>query len=223
MLQSKLVHVQYSTDKAMTVYRSMVDATNKNTETINNTALTVNKIYTFRQRINNRTEKLKASEKRLGKKVVGLLDDAIHEIEKLNTDVRHYSEIMQRNTDSILITILKAIHYQWREKVYMSVLSRTNTIPVDDEFSCFLGWWYNSEGKARFSGFPPFIRLGAVHRRLHQVASELAKENLQAPDNEVILKKLEEFEAVSISVIMALDQLDEYLMKLAMSEHDSDC
>ncbi|EAP1707851.1 hypothetical protein D6O16_23340 [Salmonella enterica] len=45
MLQSKMSHVQYSTDKSITFYRSMVDAASKNRDIVNKTTQTVNRIY----------------------------------------------------------------------------------------------------------------------------------------------------------------------------------
>ncbi|ECN5820947.1 hypothetical protein GT147_004541 [Salmonella enterica] len=221
MLQSKMSHVQRSTDKAITFYRSMVDSVSKNRDIVNKTTQTVNRIYAFRSRIKTKTEKLEESEKRYGRKVVSLLDEVIHDLECVSSNTLHYSAVMKSNTDSLLITILKARHYQWRENVYMSVLGRTNTMPTDDKFSCFLGWWYYGEGKKKFSGIPAFIRLGSAHSRLHQVTAELAKEDLQNPDIRTLTGKLEEFEAVSVSVIMALDELDDYLMTLAGQEYQS--
>ncbi|ELD4018951.1 CZB domain-containing protein [Salmonella enterica] len=215
MLQSKQAHVQYSTDKAITFYRSMVNAINKNMEAVDNTTQTVNRIYAFRKRIKNKIEKIDGSGKQYCKNIIKLLDEVLHELVGVSDNISHYSGLMRNNTDSLLITILKARHYQWREKVYMSVLGKTNTIPADDEFSCFLGWWYHDKGNKKFGRFPPFIKLGTVHRKLHQVTAELAKEDLQYPDTRALMRKLEEFESISVSVITALDELDEYLIRIA--------
>ncbi|HAT1681625.1 TPA: hypothetical protein I8Y21_002289 [Klebsiella oxytoca] len=214
MLQTKHAHVQYSTTKAIRFYRAMVEATDNNRTVIGNATRTLNRVWALRQRISRKTEQLAGREKRYGKKVVSLLDDIITETESLDRQVLHYTGVMKGATDSLLMTILKAAHYQWRERVYLSVISRSNTLPTDDDGSCILGWWYHHSGRERFGSIPAFIRLGEVHHRLHQVTAELGKEDLRVQELSGVVKKLEAFEAVSQSVIAALDELDEYLIRL---------
>lgn len=86
-------------------------------------------LYAFRSRIKTKTEKLEESEKRYGRKVVSLLDEVIHDLECVSSNILRHSAIMKSNTDSLLIAILKAKHYLWRENVYMSVLIRTTPCP----------------------------------------------------------------------------------------------
>ncbi|HDP0317320.1 TPA: CZB domain-containing protein [Salmonella enterica subsp. enterica serovar Concord] len=214
MLQTKLIHSQYSTNKAIKFYRAMVEAADNNTAVINNTVHTLNRVYSLKKRISHKTEGLTGREKRYGKRIVSMLDDIICETENMDKQLLHFTGVMKGATDSLLMTILKAAHYQWRDRVYISVMSGVNTVPADKDNQCLLGWWYHNRGIQRFGGLPPFIRLGEVHRRLHVAASEIAREDLSEPDVSSVITKLDTFETVSQSVISALDELDEYLIKM---------
>ncbi|EBY2753562.1 hypothetical protein DVF53_23540 [Salmonella enterica subsp. enterica serovar Kottbus] len=214
LLQSKLEHVQYTTDKAIKFYHTMVMATEKNKAAISKTTRTVNRMYSLRARIQHKAEKLDGREKRYAGKVVSLLDDIIRETEDMSCNILHYTGVMRGATDNLLMTILKAVHYQWRERVYLSVMDRTIPFPAEDEGHCLLGWWYEHEGRKKFGHIPVFLRLGEEHRRLHRAEAELAAGVQQGTGTKSLLSLLNAFEMASRSVIGTLDELDEYLIRL---------
>ncbi|EEM2539944.1 hypothetical protein C3N85_24635, partial [Salmonella enterica subsp. enterica serovar Morehead] len=107
LLQSKLEHVQYTTDKAIKFYHTMVMATEKNKAATSKTTRTVNRMYSLRARIQHKAEKLDGREKRYAGKVVSLLDDIIRETEDMSCNILHYIGVMRRATDNLLMTILK--------------------------------------------------------------------------------------------------------------------
>ncbi|EHU7139081.1 CZB domain-containing protein [Salmonella enterica] len=211
-LQSKLVHVQYTAEKATRLRSKMSCAASENQRMAEGMSEFVNRIYSLRGRIKTKSRSLPVREKRYAKLVVNLLDDLMAHTTDMQDSVSRSAGLMDMSAGSLQLTVLKAVHYQWRERVYMSVLNKSNTIPAEDEHHCLLGRWYDGEGREKFGTLSAYIRLGEVHRKLHQVTAELAKEDMTRPGQERILKKLEEFESVSLAVISALDALDDSIV-----------
>ncbi|ECG5644774.1 hypothetical protein E1K64_24195, partial [Salmonella enterica subsp. enterica serovar Poona] len=198
MLQTKLAHVQYTTEKAIRYYL-MVAAAENNIEAATTTTLTVNRMYSLRSRLSRKSEKMSGREKRYALKVVMLLDELISDAEAMSRNILLYSGMMRGATDSLLMTILKAVHYQYREQVYMAVMDRTAPFPSDDETRCLLGWWYHHDGMKKFSNLPVFIRLGDAHSQLHRSAADLAMAVRQGEDTGKLLIRLDVFESDSQS------------------------
>ncbi|OQM38972.1 hypothetical protein BZK42_27330 [Citrobacter braakii] len=220
-LQSKLVHVQYTAEKATRLRRKMSGVASDNQQMAEGMSEFINRIYSLRGRIKTKSSSLTAREKRYGKLVVNLLDDLMTYTTDLQDSVSRSAGLMDMSASSLQLTVLKAVHYQWRERVYMSVLNKTNTIPAEDEHHCLLGRWYDGEGREKFGTLSAYIRLGEVHRKLHQAAAELAKEDMTHPGQERILNKLEAFETVSLAVIAALDELDDSIIRQGMTDKTS--
>lgn len=211
-LQSKLVHVQYTAEKATRLRIKMSGAASDNQRMAEGMSEFINRIYSLQGRIKTKSRSLSLREKRYGKLVVNLLDDLMVYTTDMQDFMSHSAGLMDMSANSLQLTVLKAVHYQWRERVYMSVLNKTNTIPAEDEHHCLLGRWYDSEGREKFGTLPAYIRLGEMHRKLHQAAAELAQEDMTHPGQEQLLKKLEVFESVSLAVIAALDALDDSIV-----------
>lgn len=211
-LQSKMVHVQYTAEKASRLRRKMSGSASDNQRIADGMSEFVNRIYSLRRRIETKSRSLSAREKRYGKLVVGLLDDLMIYTTYMQDSVSRLAGLMDMSASSLQLTVLKAVHYQWRERVYMSVLNKTNTIPAEDEHHCMLGRWYDGEGREKFGTLHAYIRLGEMHRKLHQAAADLAKEDMTATGNERLMNKLEVFESVSLAVIAALDALDDSIV-----------
>ncbi|EKS6154845.1 CZB domain-containing protein [Salmonella enterica] len=212
-LQNKFVHVQYTAEKAIRLHNKMCASAAENKEITEEIVCTINQMHSLRERIKTKIPSLSKKEKRYGDQVIALLDHLIMETTGIQNSVLHSAQMMTTSASSLQITVLKAVHYQWRERVYMSLLNKTNTLPDEDEHHCMLGRWYDGEGKEKFGLLPAFIRLGDVHRKLHHVAAELTREDISHPGEEQILNKLEAFETTSQSVIAALDALDDNILK----------
>ncbi|EHA7656748.1 hypothetical protein JMI81_004601, partial [Salmonella enterica] len=87
---------------------------------------------------------------------------------------------------------------------------------------CVLGRWYHGEGRKTFGSLPAFVRLGDAHSRLHLALSELVKESLRAKRTpESVLKKLDALETVSQAVIVALDELDDSIIRSGIEDETS--
>ncbi|EJF2227206.1 CZB domain-containing protein [Salmonella enterica] len=212
-LQSKLVHVQYTAEKAVRLRKKMTASAAENQQIAEGMAEFINRLYSLRGRIKTKIPSLGTREKRYGNQIVSLFDDMMKVTTEMQGSVSRSARLMDISAGSLQVTVLKAVHYQWRERVYMSVLNKINAIPGEDEHHCLLGRWYDGEGREKFGLLPAFIRLGEVHRKLHQAAAELAKEDMTGPGQERLLKKLEVFETTSLAVIAALDELDDSIIR----------
>ncbi|HGB5310779.1 TPA: CZB domain-containing protein, partial [Salmonella enterica subsp. enterica serovar Poona] len=214
MLQTKQMHVLYTAEKAEKLYSGMSAVADENETMADGVTGLVNQMYSLRGRLKNKLGTLTPRERRYGKKVIALLDGLIEKNEKIQGKLGVSANTIRCTAYSLQVTVLKAIHYQWREKVYMSVMEGKDTFPAEDEHNCVLGRWYHSEGRKSFGSLPAFLRLGEAHGKLHQALSELVQESSREKRTpERILTKLDVLETVSQAVITALDELDDCVIR----------
>lgn len=212
-LQTKLTHVQYTTKKVMRIQSLMIESSENNKNTMHELNALINKLYTFKKGLEGKLKNTVGSEKRYKSKLIGMLDELVISTQRTYEMAASSHDLMNTTANSLLMAILKAVHYQWRERIYMSVISRNNNISHESEFSCILGKWYHSEGIEKFRHYPAFEKLGKVHSQLHVAADEIAKENFKTANWDTVSKKLVHFETISQSVIAALDELDDQIVK----------
>ncbi|EGF9691576.1 hypothetical protein IDR12_000399 [Salmonella enterica] len=220
-LQAKLVHVQYTTAKALKLQGSMLYLAQNNKQSVDGLTNVIHRLYKYRKRLEKRIQQAGASNNTNEKKMLSLVNALSAEVEDIQLSTIISSKFIKFSADSLLMTILKAQHYQWRELVYMSALSQNNNIPQHDEFSCALGKWYHGEGKDKFSHLPAFSKLGDYHSKFHRISAEISKEGFDGVCWEKIYRNLEEFEKYSNLVISALDELDDHIIMLEKINFDS--
>jgi methyl-accepting chemotaxis protein len=119
--------------------------------------------------------------------------------------------------DQCFATLVKVDHIIYKQRAYMSVTSRGDSQHVQavavDHFNCRLGkWYYQGEGKQRFSNQRSFSVMEAPHRQVHSSAHEaIALLREDWPHKEELRNRLcgafESMEAGSTGVIRAIDQL----------------
>ncbi|MBC3378666.1 CZB domain-containing protein [Serratia fonticola] len=112
------------------------------------------------------------------------------------------------SADNLLFTLLKAQHYQWRDRLYIAILTGQSDELREDERECLLGRWIHGEGMRRFRALPGFWELGSAHHRLHEV-SEVVAGDLSHFMPEELQKALQATEEASQRLLSALDALDE--------------
>jgi hypothetical protein len=219
MLQTKQMHVLYTAEKAEKLYSGMSAMADENETMADGVTGLVNQMYSLRGRLKNKLGTLTPRERRYGKKMIALLDGLIEENEKIQGKLTVSANTIRCTAYSLQVTVLKAIHYQWRERVYMSVLEGKDTFPAEDEHHCTLGRWYQGEGRRSFGSLPAFVRLGEAHGKLHQALSELVQESSREKRTpERILTKLDVLETVSQAVITALDELDDSVIRQGVTD-----
>lgn len=220
-LQAKLIHVQYTTQKALKLQDSLLDLAKNNKLSVDGLTNIINRLYQYRKKLEKRIQQVGSSKSTNERKMLTLVNELGSEVERIQISTVISSKVIKSSADSLLMTILKAQHYQWREHVYMSALSQINIIPQHDEFSCALGKWYNSVGKDNFNHLPAFTKLGISHSKFHRISSEIAKEGFNGVSWGKISRNLERFERASNLVISALDELDEQIIMLGKINSDS--
>lgn len=214
MLQSKQAHVIYTAEKAEKLYTRMSAVAEENKAVTDGSTGLINQMFSLRVRLKNKLVSLPPRERRYGNQVIDLLNGLIEENEKIQRKIVISANEMRCAAHSLQVTVFKAVHYQWRERVYMSVLEGKGHFPQEDEYHCVLGRWYHGEGRISFGFQPAFVRLGNEHSRLHQALSELAQESRREKStSEAILKKLDVLETASQAVIAALDELDDICLQ----------
>ncbi|EGN2452273.1 hypothetical protein IIF46_004530 [Salmonella enterica] len=221
-LQSKLVHVQYTTTKALTLQSKMLTVAENKKTSVEELTSVINQLYRYRKNLEKRIQQAGISKSADEKKLLSLVNALNAEVEEIRQSTIISSKVMKSSADSLLMIILKAQHYQWRELVYMSALSQSNhSLTQQDEFSCALGKWYNGQRKENFSHLPGFSLLGDYHSKFHRISADILKEGFNGISWEKISRNLEEFEKCSNLVISALDQLDEQIIMIDQINCDS--
>ncbi|NIH31749.1 CZB domain-containing protein [Hafnia paralvei] len=214
-LQSKLVHIQYTTTKALKLQSKMLSVAKNKKISVDELTNLINQLYKYRKKLEKRIQQAGTSKSADEKKLLSLVSMLNAQVEEIRQSTIISSKLMKTSADSLLMIILKAQHYQWRELMYMSALSQNNnSIPQQDEFSCALGKWYNGEGKDNFSHLPAFSLLGDYHSKFHRISADILKEGFNGISWEKISRNLEEFEKYSNLVISALDKLDEQILMI---------
>jgi chromosome segregation ATPase len=114
-------------------------------------------------------------------------------------------------------TLVKVDHIIYKQRAYMSVTSHGDsqyTQPVSvDHHNCRLGkWYYQGEGKQRFSGQPSFANLETPHQMVHSSAHQslelIQQDWLHHPEiRERLYHTYENMEAGSRDVVRVIDQL----------------
>ncbi|WP_336285868.1 CZB domain-containing protein [Citrobacter arsenatis] len=105
--------------------------------------------------------------------------------------------------------MLKAQHYQCRDRLYVAILTEHLDTLMEDERECTLGRWIHGEGIRRFRALPGFRELDTAHHRMHEVSRGLFERKLDSFRVEELRKSLQATEDASQQLIVALDRLDE--------------
>ncbi|MDX6912856.1 CZB domain-containing protein [Hafnia paralvei] len=213
-LQEKRTHIQYTTQKALKLQRYMLNLASHQKQVGEDAYRALNHLYVYRRHI----EKIQASPETAPplnmNKMLLLANELGFTADRIQKTTLDSANAIARIANSFLMTILKSQHYQWREKVYLSVLRRSDNVPTDDEFHCALGQWYHGDGRRDFGHLPAYSSLGDAHRKLHEISVQLAKEGFKSMDWSDITQRLDEFESASQQVIYTIDKLDEQILAL---------
>ncbi|EJM3833813.1 CZB domain-containing protein [Salmonella enterica] len=201
-LQQKLFNVNYTTDKASAMRQEIsVLAGQWKTDSYTLSG-SLGKLYSLRKMIK------KEQSSSVCKKLPALLDEIYHETIYIQNQMFTSANTISRFSDRLMVIILKSQHYQWRESIYIAALRRECSFPVQGESECALGRWYYSEGKARFSHYPAFQKLGLRHIALHHSIQSLLQTGFSELSENEILQAMEKLETCSQSLIATLDELD---------------
>ncbi|PLC60658.1 hypothetical protein B9P82_23885 [Citrobacter sp. L55] len=127
-----------------------------------------------------------------------------------------YSEIIL-TADSLLFSLLKAKHYLWRDRLYISILSGVVNDLILEEKHCSLGLWIHGEGFKRFHHLSDFHDFDLRHHLLHKVVDDFLNRELNRLNPHELQTLLIDIEDKSQNLVMALDKLDDKINILNQS------
>ena len=115
--------------------------------------------------------------------------------------------INRASVDNFVQTV-KLDQFVWKSEVYSVIFNRLNK-PIEefsDHTTSRLGqWYYQGDGKAKYSNNPAYQRLEEPHKNVHHFGIQALKANQRSDKNEVF-SHLQKMEEASKEVMHILDQ-----------------
>tara|TARA_R110002072_G_C7968410_1_gene534531 strand:- start:2185 stop:3276 length:1092 start_codon:yes stop_codon:yes gene_type:complete len=160
------------------------------------------------------------------------MDLIVHGIDSVNgksVDVRDAAENIQSETQAVVelsqqmydviidssntafIRTAKLDHIVWKLDVYkvMRGLSEQTQKDFSDHIDCRLGkWFYEGEGKTKYSALPGYAALEAPHMEVHK-SGKLALEAMSAGNPDDACRHLDNMERASVDVMLRLSDISE--------------
>jgi hypothetical protein len=136
----------------------------------------------------------------------GSIDKTANRIVEFSQNM--YTVITNSTADAFLQTV-KMDHVVWKMEVYQVMLGLSNKSPDDfaDHTMCRLGkWYYEGEGKNKYTSFSAFKKLEKPHAEVHQNGLAALNANL-AGDKKNAAHYLALMESASFVVVEQLSQL----------------
>lgn len=115
---------------------------------------------------------------------------------------------LMRSADMLLFTLLKAQHYQWRDRLFMSLLTDHPDPVLAGEDACPLGMWLHAEGARRFYTLKGFRDMRESHHEMHIAAAQLFERPLSETAPGVLRRYLQRVEDASQQLVSHLDHLE---------------
>jgi hypothetical protein len=131
-------------------------------------------------------------------------------------------KVITNSTSIAFLQTVKMDHVVWKLEVYQVMLG-TSQKSIDsfaDHTMCRLGkWYYQGEGKERFSSLNTFKRIENPHARVHRhgIAALEANRNGQL---DTVCTELAEMESASFEVVSLLSQLANEIVVEVDTAHD---
>ncbi|HCT9709927.1 TPA: CZB domain-containing protein [Citrobacter werkmanii] len=204
---SKAFHVQYTAQKCFRLRERMLISASGCREEVQAMSFTLNRQYRMIKSLsgNGREEDTGKDQKQL----LALTREQYEQTGYIQLQLTSVASEMALSADKLLFTLLKAQHYQWRDRLYIAVLTEQMNELIEDEKSCLLGRWIHGEGMRRFRALPGFRELDARHRYMHEVSMTLFDRELNRFRANDLRKTLLKTEEASQQLLAALDCLDE--------------
>ena len=138
------------------------------------------------------------------------LISSLHEnIDTNNDAIRTLYANMESSSDRIFMSLAKLDHVLWKINTYYSVATHKEQFKFVDHHNCRLGkWYYEGDGKERFSTSPHYKDLETPHAMVHNGTKHVFELIEQQANNlENMHKALSEMENGSDGVFNTLDRI----------------
>lgn len=171
-----------------------------------------NEISVLIEQVNSQMKDVVTSISGVGEKSIkikdstGCIDKTANRIVEFSQNM--YTVITNSTADAFLQTV-KMDHVVWKMDVYQVMLGLSNKSPEDfaDHTMCRLGkWYYEGEGKSKYTDFSAFKKLEKPHAEVHQNGLAALNANLKG-DKCTAAHHLALMESASFEVVEQLTQL----------------
>lgn len=205
-LMSKSTHVRYTAEKCFRLREGMLRLAGQCREDAGLFSPLQNKQHRLMNNILSDRENKKIESQ--GKRLLFLVQEQYQMSGAMQQQLGEVASELMHSADILLFTLLKAQHYQWRDRLYMAVLTGETENVLAGENACQLGLWLHGEGMRRFRALPGYRELNDVHHEMHCVAEGVFSRPHSVTSARVLGRLLQDVEDVSQRLISALDSLD---------------
>ncbi|ECI4618437.1 hypothetical protein UP63_004553 [Salmonella enterica subsp. enterica] len=217
---SKSSHVQYTAQKCFRLRERMLMSSAGCREEAQSLTRVLNNQYRLVKHLSKSGGDTDFSTQH--KQLLKLTREQYEQTGHMQTQLSGEASGLALSADNLLFTLLKAQHYQWRDRLYVAILTERPDTLMEDERECMPGRWIHGEGIRRFRALPGFRELDTAHHRMHEVSQGLFERKLDSFRVEELRKSLQATEDASQQLIAALDRLDEQVSLLYPSLSESD-
>lgn len=204
---SKATHIHYTAQKCFRLRERMLASAEGCREESQSLTPVLNRQYRLVKHLSKSDGDTDFSTEH--KQLLKLTREQYEQTGHMQTQLSGVASGLAQSADNLLFTLLKAQHYQWRERLYVAILTEHLDTLMEDERECTLGRWIHGEGMRRFRTLPGFRELDTAHHRMHEVSRGLFERKLDSFRGEELRKLLQVTEDASQQLIVALDRLDE--------------
>lgn len=173
---SKSSHVQYTAQKCFRLRERMLMSSAGCREEAQSLTQVLNRQYRLVKHLSKSDGETDCSKEH--KQLLNLTREQYEQTGYMQTQLSGVASGLALSADNLLFTLLKAQHYQWRDRLYIAILTGQSEGLMEDERECLLGRWIHGEGMRRFRALPGFRVLDNAHHRMHDVSQVVAGRDL---------------------------------------------
>lgn len=205
---SKMAHVSYTVQKSFVLHEHIVRSASQCREKSESLTPLLNQQYRLIGSLKN-----ERGDSRNGARLLPAhLCELYQQTGIIQQDLRQTSTELMLYADSFLLSLLKVQHYQWRDYLYLSVLTSRQESNMKQDYSLIN--WLNAEDSRRYRGLPGFMELTDSCHQMHKASTPLLKKVLRDFEPQELRYQLQAVEESSQRVIAALDCVEERIRLL---------
>ncbi|EBP9818077.1 CZB domain-containing protein [Salmonella enterica] len=211
-MMNKSVHVHYTAQKCFLLRNDLIQSASRYREDAALLTPLQNRQYRLVKSIKSDSEGEKNTLHE--RQLLSLANEQFRLTGTVQQQLSDMASGLMRSADTLLFTLLKAQHYQWRDRLYMALLTDQPDSVLAGENDCPLGQWLHAEGARRFYSLPGFRSLREAHHEMHQAVEQLFDTPLTSKLPTVLKRQLQRTEDASQQLISVLDGLEKMVVLL---------
>jgi len=185
--------------------RKLAERTAKATQEI---SITISTLQQETQDIQSTSEEMS----NIAQNATGVIDEFSTTLSSFQTDAKWSADYSDFINKSLFMVLVKIDHILFKSNAYAAVISNDKEAKAADHHNCRLGKWYQTKGKAQFSGTKGYSLLDAPHSQVHNYAlsnMKMAQNSVAlSPDNEnTVIDNFKKMEQESEKLFGILDDM----------------